>query len=454
LLIPGRLQTGGKDRRDVLERDEQICVLVRHNSMHKQSGVGFGLAGVTTLTIYSDFTYSGAHPIPDTKAALAASCVLNTPSSSPGPFPHYDLHPAVWSSTDVFWKVITVGYGAPADYAIHWLLGGVTLGSDEVESLKRLANARATSISRAYACTTPAGGGPATFSPRTIYPLIEATERVGTNYLLGCAVAAICAPLAINRRLAGAAPGISYLFHASLLKSAHTAGAPAIINYAGKGNIDFLAFDENFQVHVIEAKGSGEGMDYGAIGRGLEQCRQVISVALGGGAPVIPRTTNVSMSYVGAKPVPGAPPGSSVRCAIFGTAVGAPPAPAPLILPPQLAVLIALQALGAWIFMRAARQFAFNGDWSRFQFDLDLSTDRPLVVAARNDIRALVEETYGQIQQQRQIEVKQNPNRQRAVLLGQLEGLGRRVAQTLRAEVDPPEGMRYAALDPFVALQA
>ncbi|VWC42381.1 hypothetical protein BLA6860_07094 [Burkholderia lata] len=404
------------------------------------------------MTMFSGFIYGGGFPAPQTATSLVPWLAPTTPGPFPGSIPNTNLESATPSAADVFWKAITVGYGAPVDYVIHWLLHGAALTPPQMHDLKRLASARATAIGRAYACKVLPSGAVA-LVPRDIYPLIESSERTSTSYLVGCAIAALCAPAAIDSQLGGSV-GIDYLFHASLLKSAATTGFPIVVNSTGQGSIDFIGVDTHFHLHAIEAKGTGDTINYQQIGRGLDQCNHVIDITLLPGLDVVPRTKSVSAAYVGANAVNclGMPVGYCVRATVIGLPP-APPAAVPAAQQQALLALIALQAIGAWAFVTATTDpLEQNGDWARFRFSRDIDTDEPVTVAMRSDIIDMAEAAYYAMQAQvanaRTRAHEQERIRDTLVDLG--NGLTRALAN---GPGNAPDGMRFSGRDRWVAVQ-
>ncbi|VWC36832.1 hypothetical protein [Burkholderia lata] len=412
------------------------------------------------MTMFSGFNYGGTFP---TQRSMALVPFLTLTTSGPKivPIEFTPLESAATSAANVFWKAITVGYGAPADYAIHWLLNGAALNPPQMNDLKRLAHARATAISRAYACTVLPSGA-AALVPRDIYSLIESTERTGTSYLMGCTVAALCAPEAIKWQLGGSPTGIDYLFHASLLKAATKAGMPVVVNSKGQGSIDFLGFDTQFHLHVIEAKGSGGAISYQQIGGGLDQCDDVVDITLAPGIDVAPRTKSVSAAYVDANAVNcmGLPVGHCVRAVVIGlplAAASTQPAPAaPVarekVLRESVARLLALQAIGAWAFVTATTSASkSSGDWARFRFVPDTDIAEPVHLAMRKTIVEMVEASY---QRMRGQVANARPRRHAQDMLKvTLTDLGIDLMRAMSDTPVAPDGLSFSGADPWVAVQ-
>lgn len=400
---------------------------------------------------------------------------LNPAAASTVKPPVHDLDAVGVDAVAARWFAATMGYGAAADYGIHWLVSGTPLSAAQIGDLKRLACGRAASIERAYEFAAASAGQPLRIVPRSIYPLIEASEKVSASYLSGCAMAAICVPRAIERRPHSAVNGITYLFHVSLLKAASKAAKRVVVHMRSGRLVDFIGFDTKLGVHLVEAKGSGDDFDTGQLARGIEQCLDVDCIELPSGK-VIPSSLNVAATYRGKKPVKclAVSVSDGLRCAIVEVPhnPGISTALARTSKPPEEDIdqLIGAQALGLYMHLLAAHREGDIQNWSIFAIPGSESPGAGFRVAVPT---ALFEETrrrfdsalatiratwMGQRIEQSLDElpnIQVNASDPLEFADGMLVGLGRWVRVEDRWSVFAiPEGYSRGPLEPWLAFEA
>lgn len=195
--------------------------------------------------------------------------------------------------SEFWWLGQTFGYGEPATCYAMWHIGGFGLGAAQRNSLRRMARTRALMLHRLIVeIPPPPPVGPLQLQLRDIEPLVEKSDKTGTSYLLGCAMAMKFAPLAIQFST-GVLPG--RLYHASLLKS-HALGGMALTWVPATSEPDFVAFDFLGRVHLIESKGNMGALDYGGLGKGINQVRNLNNFVVGG-VNVFPTTRTACATY-------------------------------------------------------------------------------------------------------------------------------------------------------------
>lgn len=259
------------------------------------------------MPLYTDYLCKGLAKDPKTWDDLSPSISCASPTAKPTPCkppPRHDVSPVAFSPKALLWRMVVAGYGDQALYGATWLINKVPLGTPQIAELKRLTRVRASSIARAYEICPATATSPLMLLPRSIYPLIESSEKVNISYYLGCAMAEVCLPAAILSRPLLGSGGVSHLFHARLLESSDLAAKTVEVATTNGRKIDFVAFDKTLTgVHLAEAKGSGESMSYENLASGLLQCDAVVGVSVAGSALMSPASLNVAFTFFGQIPV-------------------------------------------------------------------------------------------------------------------------------------------------------
>lgn len=439
------------------------------------------------MTVLVDYMYTNGTvpaPTPRKLAAIRPFLTTNSPLPPPRPPPaakvsppSHDVDDLAINPTAFFWEAVTVGYGAPADYGIYWLLNRINLDPDQIEDLKRLAASRATMISRAYRFDT--SSGTLLLQQRDIYPLIEQSEKVNISYNLGCAMAAVCAPRAIATRAAPTVVALSPLYHARLLACVENVTNTIIVNRSSNKQVDFVAFDANLGAHIIEAKGGGDSFPYAELADGIDQCNAVDDVTLAGLPPVAPASLTVSVAFLAKLKVncrAAAGGGADftikqgIRCATFeimppavpavAAPVATPPVPVPAVAPitnDTVLTLLGTRALGLHLFLQTASAAPDQGLWAIYSFTQEIGFEVPITVAVP---RALVT-TAQQRWDDCQIAIKLNglpaptvPVAGNIDIAVMLRTLGKDVEFfSAWRDITPPPGFQRFASSPWVAFE-
>lgn len=425
------------------------------------------------MPLFNDFIYNhSGTQVPRRWPAFAANGHWVNPPTANSPRPsEHELRAVNINAAAAHWFASTMGYGAAADYAIHWLLNGMPLGASEIDDLRRLTAARATGISRAYRFAAAAVGPPLQMEPRTIYPLIESSEKGSISYYVGCAMAAICVPRAIGLRPGVHLAGIDHIFHASLLKAASATGKRVVVHSHGRGNVDFVCFDLNLGVHLIEAKGSGDEFTMNRLVEGVEQCLAVVDVELSG-RRVAPVSLNVASTYLLGDPVDclSTTITQSLRCTVVEVTclpvqARAAEAAAPAV--DVLHQLIGAQVLGLYVTLQSAMPLNAIGGWDVFAFAEVARQDRPQVVAVPSQLVAeagkrftmgvqAVRAIIARYQAQRVLERVDMPDEEVLARVDHvLVDLGRwALSQNRWRTLDAPQGYERGPAEPWIAFAA
>lgn len=196
------------------------------------------------------------------------------------------------------WNAVLMGYGLPAHYASLFLLEGRAMRPAEHVQLRQWILARSHAIEASHDISTV--GGLTCVTRKSIYPLIETSEVAFASYLIGSAFAQTCAPVHIQEQLkaAGFATIAPILYHTTLLKKAAAIGID--VAYSQGSNVDFIAFDDGYGMHFIEAKGD-DGI-YAAWIKSIYQCMGVVRCTFDGANWFPPASLTSSLAF-GAKNV-------------------------------------------------------------------------------------------------------------------------------------------------------
>lgn len=388
---------------------------------------------------------------------------------------------------ELAFRMAAVGYGAYAHYGMTWLLGGKPLSAGEIADLRRLTASRLSVVHRAYRMsltTTAAGLTTVDLSPRSIYPLIESSERVSVSFVLGCAMAEVCAPVALNTRPGFTTAKLWHLFHTSLLQAASSCATVIQVSMSTRQKTDFVAVDSALgTLHVIEAKGTGDEFNGASVADGLSQCDAVKGIRVMGGPLEQPASLNVCVSYVY---------GGKVRSAVYelsgpsnaaiaaGVASAGPSPEKKSATTDALELLLGTKLMGTYLLLRGADVEQAERGWTTFDIGQRGSGVAPIRVALQTDLWRQLDDFWNQAERTMAkaadyVKLSEKLSRAAAVnewllkkreLETRLTGLGRSMLQTLDAQAQrdgtgrkqqqdkAPEGFVLSRVEPWLAFES
>lgn len=393
--------------------------------------------------------------------------------------------PVVLTPAELAFRMASVGYGAYAHYGVTWLLSGKPLTASEVVDLRRLTAARLSVVHRAYRMApgmTAAGMPTVDLVQRSIYPLIESTERGSVSFVLGCAMAEVCAPNALNTRPGFTAAKLWHLFHVNLIQAASTCATVLKVDMTTRQKTDFVGIDSALgTLHIFEAKGSGDGFDGSRVSDGLSQCEAVEGIRVMGGALEQPASLNVCVSYLH---------GGRVCSAVYQltgarSASSAPGSPTATPAPPNksevtsaLDLLLGTKLMGTYLMLRGADVEQTVGRWTVFDIASQAGEGAEAIRVALpsalwiqlSDFWERAEQAMARVGEHVRLRHKLTtvsvtdawPER-RPVLENLLSGLGKSMLQLLETDLQQsrvrasedelPEGFELSGVEPWLAFE-
>jgi hypothetical protein len=271
---------------------------------------------------------------------------------------------------------LATGYGVAAEIATKWVLDGAPLTPAQTVDLSAWAAGRAALMMRVLGAALHTGGAFTDLFKKDIYELLDPSEKRLVSYLAGSSMAGAVGPQAVRVRTGHS---IRRLFHESMCRVHARIFDTITINTAGAGKPDFIGLDEDYAVHIFEAKGDLDGPGYRELSQGAAQIAGVMNVTVGTpGVVVIPRSRNVCLTFLSSDPVPLKRPGKTslvvapnLRVAVVHLKASAEPATGE---PPPAMRTLALEVggldlFGLWLILSGARRIPLDDELTRFQFE-------------------------------------------------------------------------------------
>ena len=240
--------------------------------------------------LYNFFRFTPPVPLPQMPLLSSKICRVYPINPPPGLNPNPPQEPFQSSQlgqTSHKKDIFTYGYGFIWQIIQKFeLIAGVPLTIAQAKAIRDFTISRIVTFEAAYNFHHP--NLPYTQSP--IYPLLETTEKTHVSYLLGSMMCQTAGGEAVKQRMG---IDVGRLFHTKLLENNANFGNAIVIVAAGKGRPDFVAIDSNHNLHLFEAKGTGDKFEAEPVCVGLQQVLNIFT--LNG---CLPYSRNVCYSYV------------------------------------------------------------------------------------------------------------------------------------------------------------
>lgn len=240
--------------------------------------------------LYNDFQFTPPVPpkprLPLSPKIFRVFPIIPLAGLNPNP-PQEPFQPGQLSQVLHRMDIFTYGYGFIWQIIQKFeLIAGVPLTIAQAKAIRDFTISRIVTFEAAYDFHHP--NLPYTQSP--IYPLLETTEKTHVSYLMGSMMCQTAGGEAVKQRLG---IHVGRLFHTKLLETKANFANAIVIVAARKGRPDFVAIDSNHNLHLFEAKGTGNEFEAEPVWVGLQQVLNIFT--LNG---CLPYSRNVCYSYV------------------------------------------------------------------------------------------------------------------------------------------------------------